>query len=216
MIVEPLELVVATAFDGPDRDGIDADDIATAVAGLDVTVPAPLRDFYAVAGRYDGMMSAHSRFQTPERLRVTDGHLVFCHENQHVMEWGLRLSELTGPNPAVYVQMTDGPDVGRWSLEAKTLSAFLLGVGCWQAALACDESGESELAEADSARLASLLTPVGDPDLREGGPLLGYVDRDHRVVVAHDRRHTTLFVGTPVEDGLEDFEQRSGLDVNYY
>jgi hypothetical protein len=207
MIVEPLELVVATAFDGPDRDGIRAD-----VA----RIPEPLRDFYTVAGGYEGMMSAHSRFLTPGELHVTGGHLVFCHENQHVLEWALRLDELTQPNPAVYTQLTSGPDAGRWSLESKTLSAFLLGFGCWQAALACDESGETELADADSGAPAGPLTPVGDPHLRDGGPFVGYVDTGHRLVVAHDRRHGVLYVGTPVEDGLEGFEERTGLDLDYH
>jgi hypothetical protein len=225
MIVEPLESVVAAAFGGSApgafgvggiRADVTAAEISTAESRLGGVLPEALKDYYAVAGRYDGMMAAHSRFLSPAELHVGDGHVVFCHENQHVMEWGIRVSEFGLPNPAVYGHMTDGPDVGTWSVESATLSAFLLGFGSWQAVLSGEESAECELAEGIQPKLAKWFTPVGEVELRQGGPLVGYVNRKRRIVAAHDVKHAVLYVGTSVEDGLEKFEKRSRLELDWY
>jgi hypothetical protein len=225
MIVQPLESVVAATFGGPTpgafgvggiRPDVTDAEISTAESSVGGALPEALKDYYAVAGRYDGMMAAHSRFLTPEQLRVNDGHVVFCHEHQHVMEWGIRVGELGLPNPAVYGQMTSGPDAGKWFLESATLSAFLLGFGSWQAVLSSEESAECELPEDIQPRLTKWFDPVGEIEVREGGPLIGYVNRKRHLVAAHDVKHGMLYVGTSVEDGLEEFETRSHLDLNWY
>jgi hypothetical protein len=225
MIVEPLELLVTVAFGGPQpgafghagiRAEIAADEISAAESRLGLVLPEALKDYYTVAGKHDGMMDAHSRFLSPGDLRVVAGHVVFCQENQHVMEWGFRLDEADRSNPTVYSQLTNGPDAGAWAVESAKLSAFLLGFGSWQAVLSGEESAECELPADEVSKLDKWFTPVGDPELRQGGPLIGFVDRKRRIVAAHDVKHSMLYVGTSVEDGLEKFEKRSRLDLNWY
>jgi hypothetical protein len=226
MIVEPLQAVVTAAFGGPQpsspfghggiRPDVTAECIAEAESRFGATIPEALRDYYTVAGRYDGMMAAHFRFLAPEELQIVDRHLVFCHERQHVMEWGVRIDELDRPNPTVYGQLTNGPDSGDWTVESTKLSAFVLGVGCWQAALSGEESGESELSADELADLAEWFEPVGDAGVRDGGTLVGLVDAKHWIVAAYDGKQSMLYVGTSAEDGLENLEERTGLELNWY
>ncbi|GAA0714444.1 hypothetical protein Drose_15340 [Dactylosporangium roseum] len=225
MIVEPLQLVVAAAFGGPQpgmfghpgiRPDITAVELAAAESRLAAVVPEPLKDYYTIAGKHDGMMAAHFRFLPPGELRIVDAHLVFCHENQHVMEWGIRLDELALPDPPVYVRLTDGPDAGAWTVESAILSAFLLGAGSWQAVLSMDDSAECKLPPNKVPSLLRWFTPVGDPELRRDATLVGFVDRKRWTVAAFDSKHSMLYVGTSAEDGLDEFEERSGLDLNRY
>ena len=93
---------------------------------------------------------------------------------------------------------------------------FLLGVGSWQAVLPGEESAECKLPEDEMSTLGRWFAPVGDPELRHGGPLVGYADPDRWMVAAYDMKHAMLYVGTSAEGGLEDLEQRSGLELEWY
>ena len=211
MIVEPLEMIVTTAFPGESL-GIGHEPIAAAQARLNLVLPEPLKDFYGVAGGSRDLLNADYRFLPPEKLRVDDDHLIFCGENQGLESFGLRLDSLQAgrPNPPVDVRADGNP---KWFGEAGKLSAFLLGMTAWQVVLALPEKARCPYPENDLKKLLPRFEPVGDPKVRLGGQYFGLVDRSHSIVAAYVHTSQMLYVGSPREDVLDELEQQLGLDL---
>ena len=69
MIVEPLRLIVETAFPGANRQtGLGKDQISAAESRLSVALPEALQDYYAVAGNSREMMEGNFRLLAPQIL----------------------------------------------------------------------------------------------------------------------------------------------------
>jgi hypothetical protein len=213
MIVEPLEMIVTTAFPGESL-GITREPIAAAEARLGFVLPEPLRDFFAVAGASHDLLNADYRMLPPEKLRADADHLIFCEENQGLEDFGIPLKELATPaerpNPTVDVRPKADP---KWFGEAGKLSAFLLGMTAWQVALALPEKARCPYPQDELKKLLPYFEPVGLPKVRLGGHRFGLVDRSHSIVAAYVHTTEMLYVGSPRENALEELEQRLGLDL---
>src|SRR5690242_16746781 len=96
MIVEPLQMIVTTAFPQAQL-GLPGERRAAAEARLSLVLPEPLKDFFAVAGASRELLNADSRMLPPEKLRVEGDHLIFCEENQRLEDFGIPLAELAKP-----------------------------------------------------------------------------------------------------------------------
>jgi hypothetical protein len=105
-------------------------------------VPPPLRDFYAFAGRWEGIF-VQNRFARPHELERVDGHVAFYVENQGVFAWA---AEAHGEDPPVWGTW-DVPSgiVGwefereQWIREEEPLSRFLLQVVLFEAVIGARE-----------------------------------------------------------------------------
>jgi hypothetical protein len=212
MIVEPLELIVTTAYPGA-KLGLEPEPIAAAEARLGLALPEPLKDFYSVAGGSRDLLNADYRFLPPDKLRVDDGHLIFCGENQGLEGFGIPLDALKAgrPNPGVHVKPANG---SRWTSEASALTAFLLGMTAWQVALALPEKARCPYPEKELKKLLPFFEPVGAPNVRLGGHRTALVDRSRSIVGAYVHITEMLYVGSPREDVLEELEQKLGLDFD--
>lgn len=89
---------------------------------LGVSMPPPLRSFYSACGREARVMSSYNRFLRPAALRLSDGRLVYCEENQTVCVWG---SVPGDPDPLAEVANVLDDDELEWHSEEVTLSRFL-------------------------------------------------------------------------------------------
>jgi hypothetical protein len=210
MIVEPLEMIVTTAYPGESL-GLAHEAIAAAEARLGFALPEPLKDFYSVAGGSRDLLNADYRFLPPDKLRVDDDHLIFCGENQGLEGFGIPLESLKAgkPNPAVDVRRLNAT---RWTNEASALTAFLLGMTAWQVALALPEKARCPYPETDLKKLLPYFEPVGAPKVRLGGDRTALVDRGRSIVAAYVHITEMLYLGSPREDVLEELEQKLGLD----
>lgn len=94
-------------------------------------LPEALRDFYAVVGGFDPVMSAHNHFYLPGGFDRVDGKLIFCDENQVVVRWGYDEDQGWRADPPVYQGVNN--DEIEWYLEADRCSDFLTGMIYWQA-----------------------------------------------------------------------------------
>jgi hypothetical protein len=74
---------------------------------LRVRLPTALREWYERYGRLDGVWSLQDRLMAPEALRVERGLLGFCVENQGVVSWGIRSSDLAADDPPVVLHQDD-------------------------------------------------------------------------------------------------------------
>lgn len=84
---------------------------ADGIADTDASLPAALREAYALLGRRDDLTGNQDRLLAPGDLRTDDGFVVFREENQWVCEWGFRRE--TGDDPAVYVRTDTADPAGR-------------------------------------------------------------------------------------------------------
>jgi hypothetical protein len=107
---------------GP-ADGCSEQAIRDVEVGLELKLPAALREWYALASMRADVWSRQDWFLTPEKLRIMDEELVIYIENQAVVRWGVRLDDLTHDDPPVYV--TDRHDTETVE-ECPAISIFAL------------------------------------------------------------------------------------------
>jgi len=213
MIVELLQVIVQTAFPGSTlKPGCSIDQIAAAEGRLELTLPEALKDYFTVCGHSREMMDENFHLMTPEKLRVERDHLIFCEENQGLALYGIPLEELgklaETSNPSVDMNPTAGT---KWFCESSSLSAYLLGLGAWQALLSVPEKARSEFPRKELKTLKAFFEPVGTPDVRLGADWIALVDRKNSIVAAYLYHSEMLYVGSPLDDALDEFEERSGL-----
>ena len=84
-----------------DADGWDAAAMDEVETRLGLTLPAAMREAYALFGRRDDLTSNHDQLLEPKQLYVHDGLLVFRDENQGAARWGV---ETDGPDPRVLMR----------------------------------------------------------------------------------------------------------------
>jgi len=87
-------------------DGWAERDVDAAEVRLGLRLPAALREAYQLFGRRDDLTSNHDVLLSPTELYVDDRKeaLVFRHENQGAASWGILLTELDNPDPAVVIK----------------------------------------------------------------------------------------------------------------
>lgn len=88
----------------------------------ELNAPPPLRSFYLACGREAAVMSSHNCFLRPAALRLSDGRMVYCEENQTVCVWG---SVPGDPEPLAEVANVLADGSLEWHSEEVTLSRFL-------------------------------------------------------------------------------------------
>jgi hypothetical protein len=108
------------------EDGLPEATVADAEARLGVRLPAVLRSYYRLAGRFDQFNLAHNRLLRPDEWFVADGRLVFLEENQHVVFWGVEAGASPEDDPPVDQGPNDDGRPAEWSREHGRCSEFLL------------------------------------------------------------------------------------------
>ncbi|GAA2588489.1 hypothetical protein GCM10010399_18120 [Dactylosporangium fulvum] len=117
-------------------DGCGDDELREAQARLGFSLPASLRDVYALIGRRDDLTRNQDRMLTPEQLHIDDTGqvLVFRVENQAVAQWGIPISRLTEPDPPVVFQLQSAPSaewVWRPFLDRVSLAGVEMVLSEW-------------------------------------------------------------------------------------
>jgi cell wall assembly regulator SMI1 len=221
MIVEPLQLILRTAFPNRAFDhGFSRNEIAAAEARLNVPLPEALKDYLAVCGKTREMMDKNYHLYSLDDLRVEDDHLIFCEENQGIEEYGVPLQdlkELGDFHPRVQAKSMNTDE---WRSESGSISAFLLGVGSFQAVLSMDNSARFELPEKRLKKIEKFFEPVGDAEARSGSQMVGFVDRRHFIVATYMHNPNlydpeTLWVASSADGALEAFEEHSGFELDW-
>ncbi len=103
-------------------DALAPDLIASAERRLDIVLPESLRTYYSMAGECRDFNVVHNYLVPPSELGLDDDYLVFMQENQSVVSWGFRVSDLKQADPIVW-QRNNTENV--WYSEEKPLAPFL-------------------------------------------------------------------------------------------
>jgi hypothetical protein len=144
------------------EDGEPEPSIFDAEVRLGLRLPATLRDYYLLAGRFDQFNLAHHRLLQPEKWYVDNGRLVFLEENQRVVFWGVEASRSPNHDPAVYQGSKHAGQATGWSLEHGCCSEFLLVTLHLQAVWGGYEFiGGSKISPEALARFLTGWTPAG-------------------------------------------------------
>ena len=110
-----------------DSDGIAESDLDAALG--DRPIPAAMRSYYRVAGNH-WLNTNHNELRRPDRLEVADHYTIFMDENQVVVQWGIRNSDMSLDDPIVY--QGQPLDTGyEWYAEKYTFSRFIIAMWQW-------------------------------------------------------------------------------------
>jgi hypothetical protein len=107
-------------------DGLPEAIVSEAEARLGLKLPAVLRAYLLMAGRFDQFNLAHNRLLRPEKWFLDGGKLVFLEENQGVVSWGVEASHSPDDDTPVYQAPNVRGQPTEWYLEHETCSEFLL------------------------------------------------------------------------------------------
>jgi len=94
---------------------------------LKITLPKKLKEYYLNLGKYENINAIHNRLLKPNKEVgfSEDRFLMFYEENQAVVSWGIKETDLKLENPPIWGNYgtNDLPD---WYLESKTIEDFFL------------------------------------------------------------------------------------------
>jgi hypothetical protein len=190
--------------------GIADPELDAAETRLGLKIPAPLRQYYALAGNHK-LGQAFNRFYAPDQIERRDGKAIFCEENQCVVYWGFTVDEADLDDPPVW-QLN--PDENEWYFECKRLSNFLLLSLYWQAV--CDgltASASGEISLEDFAWLESSFQRVEGQEVDDDYHLRAYIDEAIVVCAFPQPDNYLVYAGSNDEAKLEQFADRLGLNM---
>lgn len=105
-------------------DGLSDTQISEAEKNLGFQLPASLRDYYRIAGNLSELNKPHNVLFDIAELFVDNDFLIFMEENQAVVYWGIKITDLAIPDPEVWQQVNSTPS--EWYSEEMTFSEFIV------------------------------------------------------------------------------------------
>jgi len=105
--------------------------IAAVEARLGIALPTALREWYLRFGEFADVWNVQDRLIQPCELSIEGGQLVFYRENQGVVSWSIPTSQLSLPDPPVFVSDPEGGSLN--FEEAPSVSMFALQMLCLNA-----------------------------------------------------------------------------------
>jgi hypothetical protein len=74
---------------------------------LGLSLPKALREWYLLYGNLSDVWNVQDQFLPPDELSIHDGRVVVYRENQNVVRWFIRASDLDAPDPPINVSDVD-------------------------------------------------------------------------------------------------------------
>ncbi|MDP4178463.1 MAG: hypothetical protein Q8900_09020 [Bacillota bacterium] len=94
------------------------------------SLPLVLQEYYRQLGNYEQINRTQNDLCYPSELIETNRYLVFYKENEHVVQWAIKKSDLNKDNPPVYCLLNEN----ECKLESENLLDFLYAMAYFQAA----------------------------------------------------------------------------------
>ena len=93
---------------------------------LELNLPEKLRAYYLTLGKNTSINNTHNNLFKPTEIGFSnDMYLMFYEENQSVVSWGIKHTDLELDNPPVWGNYGSN-ELPDWQLEANTTELFLL------------------------------------------------------------------------------------------
>jgi hypothetical protein len=197
------------------EDGEPESSIAEAEVRLGLRLPAVLREYYRLAGRFDQFNCAHNQLLRPEEWSVDGGKLVFLEENQRVVVWGVEAGISPEDDPPVYQGQEVRGQPTEWYREHERCSEFLLVMLHLQAVWGgCEFLGGSDITPEALARFLTGWTPAGCAN-----ELLAFSRDGGAACVLEGEGSSRLYVGGRTERDFEAIEaelEAVGVGLDHY
>ncbi|MEV5749594.1 hypothetical protein AB0L00_17395 [Actinoallomurus sp. NPDC052308] len=149
-----------------DADGWDDAALDAVEARLGITLPAAVREAYALFGRRMDLTANQDELLEPKQLHVIDGLLVFRDENQGAACWGVRLD---GPDPAVCVRPDlEDEDAEDWEPWLDTFSLACVELVLSESLHAAEELADYREADEDDLEALERYARLPLPEYPSG------------------------------------------------
>jgi hypothetical protein len=128
------------------QDQVSPAEIAAIEHRLELALPQALREWYALAGRRCDFIGNQDYLVPIDQLTIKDDVLVFCIENQAVIDWGIRLEDIAQEDPPVVVDWAgeEHDERGQWSVYSPSVSTFFLSMVVQAILLSAQFQGQLE------------------------------------------------------------------------
>ena len=197
------------------EDGQTEASISVAEASLGLRLPAVLREYYLLAGRFDRFNRAHNQLRRPEEWSVDGGKLVFLEENQCVVFWGVEAGTSPDDDPPVYQAENVRGRPTEWYLEHKRCSEFLIVMLHLQAVWAgYDFLGGSNITPEALTKFLTGWTSVGSVN-----ELLAFNREGAAACVLQGKDSSQLYVGGRTERDFKLIEaelEAVGVELDHF
>lgn len=121
--------VIRKLFNIEQNDGFSENDISKACEKYG-NLPFVLKEYYNQLGNYRQLNQTQNILCRPSELIDTEEYLIFYKENQYVVQWAIKRSDLNKDDPPVYCSS----DENEFKLENESLLDFLNAMAFFQAA----------------------------------------------------------------------------------
>jgi len=176
-----------------------------------VSLPDALYQYYLQVGKMQ-VNSAHNRLFPPEELEIMDGYLVFMQENQSVVLWSVKESELNSENPNVYQGPTYEGTIDQWYSEGSDLEFFLNQMILFQTIM----GGYESVATLDYTQEVKSYFNENWEKLSYSNDQMYFYFKDSVLVLFMFYENTAdIYVAAFDDSLLNDFETRSGLSLSW-
>jgi hypothetical protein len=174
-----LEQFLARWFPPFLHPGVRPSELDSASERLGLPLPVALREWYQRQGARADVWSRQDRWLSPRQFEVADDLLIFCRENQAVVQWGIAVKDLSMADPPVILSHRHGPTIRH--TEHETTSGFALAFAVmnakWSTAAKYRANGEATDEACQAIR--STLPRLPFPDLHwPGSPTYFHADDD--------------------------------------
>lgn len=92
-------------------------------------IPKAMRAYFRVAGNH-WLNTNHNELRRLDSLETIDGYTIFMDENQVVVQWSIRESEMKDDDPIVYQGQSTGSGY-EWFAEKFVFSRFMISMWKW-------------------------------------------------------------------------------------
>ena len=197
------------------EDGEPETGISVVEARLGLRLPAVLREYYRLAGRFDRFNRAHNELRRPADWTVEGGKLVFFEENQCVVFWGVDAGTLPEDDPPVFQAENVRGQPAKWFLEHGRCSEFLIVMLHLQAVWGgYDFVGGSKVKQEALTKFLTGWTASGTVN-----QLSAFNREGAAACVLEDRDSLQLYVGGRTEQDFELIEaglKTVGVELDRY
>src|SRR5258708_23142597 len=111
------------------NDGCVEKEIAKAEKGLGVRIPKAIREYYRIVGNNNDLNKYHNYFYDLKELVIDDEYLLFMDENQCVVSWGIKVSDINDENPEIWQRNNTEPV--QWHSEEMAFTEFIQKMFEW-------------------------------------------------------------------------------------
>ncbi len=112
------------------NEGLPDEEIRQTEKRLGFKIPESLRVYYQITGNLPEINKFHNRLLNLPEIDVEDDFLVFMEENQNVVYWAIKTSEVPNSDPEIWQIINE--ETPEFYSEDKPFSEFILEMMNWQ------------------------------------------------------------------------------------